>query len=61
MYKLVVKGADTITNLRPICGNCNRSMGNNNMVDFQKNTWVTQKKILIGIGQKDLWDFNFIL
>lgn len=36
-------GADTITNLRPICGNCNRSMGNNNMVDFQKTHGLPKK------------------
>lgn len=29
-------GKDTIQNLRPICGLCNRSMGNQNMLEFQK-------------------------
>ena len=29
-------GTDTVENLRPICGLCNRSMGNKNMIEFQK-------------------------
>jgi 5-methylcytosine-specific restriction endonuclease McrA len=29
-------GSDGIDNLRPICSNCNLSMGNQNMVDFQR-------------------------
>jgi len=29
-------GKETVTNLRPICGLCNRSMGNTNMIEFMK-------------------------
>jgi hypothetical protein len=29
-------GLDTVENLRPICGLCNRSMGNKNLIEFQK-------------------------
>lgn len=29
-------GRETVTNLRPICGLCNRSMGNRNMVKFMQ-------------------------
>jgi len=29
-------GPDTVDNLRPICGLCNRSMGTENMLEFQK-------------------------
>jgi len=29
-------GPDTVENLRPICGVCNRSMGTQNLIEFQK-------------------------
>ncbi len=29
-------GPDTVQNLRPICSLCNKSMGNQNMLEFQK-------------------------
>ena len=37
-------GADTIKNLRPICGSCNRSMGNQNMLEFQKEHGLPKQK-----------------
>ncbi len=36
-------GPDTVTNLRPICGTCNRSMGNQNMFEFQKKHGLPKK------------------
>ena len=33
-------GSDTVENLRPICGSCNKSMGTRDLLDF-KNQYFT--------------------
>ncbi len=42
-------GPDTVENLRPICGLCNRSMGTCNMMEFRK------KHGLDGSSQQTTW------
>jgi len=37
-------GKDSVTNLRPICGLCNRSMATMNMIEFQKHHQLPVKK-----------------
>ncbi len=36
-------GLDTIKNLRPICSLCNKSMGNQHMMEFQKEHGLPKK------------------
>jgi 5-methylcytosine-specific restriction endonuclease McrA len=37
-------GPDTVENLRPICGVCNRSMGTQNLIEFQKKHGFDQQQ-----------------
>lgn len=37
-------GENTVENLRPICGLCNRSMGNQHMTEFQSEHGLLNKK-----------------
>jgi HNH endonuclease len=41
-------GENSITNLKPICGNCNKSMGTRNMVEYIKSCGYTPQWIAIG-------------
>lgn len=46
-------GGDEIENLRPICGICNRSMGSENMIEFQKRNGFISAQTTTAI----IWDW----
>lgn len=50
-------GSDTVENLRPICGLCNRSMGKMDMFEFQKNHQLPIKRY----NYKIYYIFMFII